>query len=134
MKTLSFYALFFLLFNLTSCDINDDNTPTSLKGNWTLVKVSGTIAGIENSYPAGKIKWNFGNSKVTVINTDNEYDYDVFESGNYDYSLKNSEIGADCTETININKTDMGCYYVNGNELYITQVASDGVLLKLIKI
>lgn len=133
MKTLSFYSLFSLLLSLTSCDINDDSTPTALKGNWTLVKVSGTIAGIENNYPSGKIKWFFGSSKVTVTNTDTEHDYDVFESGKYNYYLKSSEIGADCTETININKTDMGCYYVNGNELYITQLASDGVLLKLVK-
>lgn len=134
MKTLSLYLLLFSVFNFSACDDIDDEANNTLKGTWSLVKVSGTIAGIENNYLTGKIKWTFGETNVNVVNNDTEHEYDVFETGTYPYALQHAEVGADCTETITINEVDLGCYYTYNNELYINQLANDGVLLKLTKL
>ena len=134
MKTLTLSLLLFSLLNLSACDDKDDDANNSLKGSWTLVKLTGTIAGIENNYPAGKIKWTFDESKVTVVNNDTEHEYDALETGNYNYEIHQAEVAAECTETISINENDMGCYYFYNNELYINHLANDGVLLKLIKL
>ncbi|MFC7773874.1 hypothetical protein [Flavobacterium sp. GCM10027622] len=134
MKTLPFYLLLFSALSFSSCDDIDDESNNSLKGTWALVKVSGTIAGIENNYPIGKIKWTFTNSNVKVINTDTEYNYDVLESGEYTYTLHQAEVAADCTETVTIDAMDLGCYYTYNNKLYINQLTTDGVVLELAKL
>lgn len=133
MKTFSLY-LIFGLFLFGGCTDKDDEPENNLKGTWSLIRLSGTISGIENNYPTGAITWNFNDSNVIIINNDTEHEYDAFESGNYPYTLHHVEVGTDCTETISINEIDMGCYYFNNNELYINQLANDGVALKLVKL
>lgn len=66
-----FLGLTFLV--LISCSDADDSiqkTNLPATGNWSLVKISGSIAGVNNTFPAGMITWSFDelNHTITVVN------------------------------------------------------------------
>jgi hypothetical protein len=132
-----FLSLIFLVF--ISCSDADDSiqkTNLSANGNWSLVKVSGSIAGVNNTFPAGMITWSFDelNHTITVVNNNSNSSLeDFFSSGVYNYSIINNPIGAFCAQDIKIDATDFGCFTETENKINISQSFTDGFDLELIK-
>lgn len=120
-----------------SCSNSNDNTQAvpTLEGEWKLVNVSGGFIGTNQNFPAGQIKWTIdtANHTVTVNNTNTDPNAaDILESGVYNYSLV-PDPNAVCTQTININNMDLGCYTVTDTDLVISFEYADGFTLRLIR-
>lgn len=135
MKKLHFFtALIFIFTLLISCSKDTKSSTTdSVAGEWKLVNVSGTFAGINNSFSYGMITWNFNpsNQTVTVINSNPDPNlWDVFESGIYDYEFINNS-DSPCGEQIEIAGTVFGCYTIANDSLVIDQSIADGFAITL---
>ena len=138
MKNLKFFLglPFFMLMSCSDADDIVQKINITANGNWSLVKVSGTIAGVNNTFPEGVITWKFDevNRTITIINNNpNNALEDIFNSGVYNYAITNNAINAICTENIEINATDFGCFSEIENKIIITQSVADGFDLLLIK-
>ena len=78
-------------FTLTHCSTNNDNTqPNVTEVYWSLTNTTGGVAGVNDDFPKGEIKWVFNELTETLIvennNTDNTKQGGL-DSGNYAYSL-----------------------------------------------
>lgn len=139
MKIINLAKFIFLLVLLNSCCNNDDGNPVAnpLAGKWHLVQVSGTFAGIHHLYEPGTISWEFDtiHHQFKVINTNTDESLqDLFETGNYTYSIEaNTATPELCEESMVLNTIDYGCFDINDNELIISQIESDGYYVKLIR-
>ena len=138
MKNLKFF-LGLPFFMLISCNDADDivqKINITANGNWSLVKVSGSIAGVNNTFPQGEITWKFDeiNHTITIINNNsNDALEDIFNSGVYNYAITNNPTNGICTQNIEINATDFGCFSEIENKIIISQSVTDGFDLQLIK-
>ncbi|MCF6129961.1 hypothetical protein L1S35_09755 [Flavobacterium sp. AS60] len=113
----------------------DSSTPTSdsVTGQWKLVNVSGTFAGINNDFPEGMITWDFNPITQTVTVTNNNTDpnlWDVLETGVYNYHFVNNP-EMPCAESIYIDGSEYGCYSVVNDSLIIDQSIADGFAVTL---
>lgn len=108
----------------------------SINGTWKLVNVSGGIAGTNDDFADGLITWKF-NANHTVTITNNNTDdskQDILESGTYDYVFNTNEATPElCAINISIGGTNMGCYTVTATQFTMSQVESDGYLIKLVR-
>lgn len=133
-KLLSLFALLLLL----GCNSDDDNrNDVTLSGEWKLIEVNGTIAGIRHEFEPGIIKWNFNisNNTFTVINNNtDEAKQDVFESGTYTYSIVSNDATPEiCSQALVLDGTNYGCFNVTNTSLQINQGEADGIIIKLIR-
>ncbi|MDR6967101.1 hypothetical protein J2X31_001108 [Flavobacterium arsenatis] len=139
MKITNLIIVAFLLVFLSSCCNNDDGNPVNqqIEGKWHLVQVSGGFVGINHVYEPGTISWEFNPStnKLKVINTNTDDNMqDIFDTGTYDYGFQlNTATPEICPENILLNSIDYGCYTISSNNLIISQVETDGFLIKLIR-
>lgn len=135
MKTITFLKITLIALIISSCCSNDNGTPINdtLSGKYHLIQVSGTIAGINHLFEPGTISWEFNNNTLKVINNNtNEGLQDLFETGTYTISIEqNSSTAEVCPETINIDAVNYGCFSLENNTLIISQIESDGYLIKL---
>ena len=124
-----------LLILLPSCSNDSNPNSDAVQGQWKLINVSGTFAGIDNNFAPGLITWNFNptTQTVTVVNNNTDPDkWDVFETGVYNYLIiDNPEFP--CGEIIKIDGIEMGCFSVTDNEFVIDQSIADGFRLKLVQ-
>lgn len=138
MKNIKYFLSLTLLILISCSDADDKIQKTILPSpeSWSLVKVSGSIAGVNNTFPEGMITWSFNevNHTITVVNNNpNSSLEDFFDSGVNNYSIINNPIGAICTQNIEINATDFGCFTKTANKITISQLITDGFDLELIK-
>ncbi|WP_298893382.1 hypothetical protein [uncultured Psychroserpens sp.] len=126
------YLLIFTMF-VFSCNNDDDgasNNESTLHGEWSLVNVSGGLAGIDDDFPVGLITWDFNLNaqELTVTNTNVELViYDGLPTGTYDYSVMTST-GSDAT--IVINNVNYAVVSITSTSLVLDEgVAADGFLL-----
>lgn len=115
---------------LAGCSSESGATQDSVvEGQWKLVNVSGSFAGISHDFPAGTITWDFNptTQMVTVINnnTDDTLN-DVLETGVYNYQIVDSSDPNFCSQTIKINNNEMGCFSVVNDTLHISEAHVDG--------
>ncbi|MES2411798.1 MAG: hypothetical protein V4535_10185 [Bacteroidota bacterium] len=132
-KNLSILAI--LLAVIVSSCSNDSKSSTTedISGQWKLVTVDGTFAGIHHTFPEGTITWDFNpiTQMVTVTNNNTDSDlWDVLETGIYSYQFV-SNPDLPCTESIEINGANYGCYSFVNDSLVIDQSIADGFTLKL---
>ncbi|RKS01823.1 hypothetical protein [Flavobacterium sp. 102] len=124
-----------LLILLSGCSNDSNPNSDAVQGQWKLINVSGTFAGIDNNFAPGLITWNFNptTQTVTVVNNNTDPDkWDVFETGVYNYLIiDNPEFP--CGEIIKIDGIEMGCFSVTDNEFVIDQSIADGFRLKLVQ-
>lgn len=137
MKNLKLLSLFALLI-LLGCNGDDDNrNDITLSGEWKLIEVNGTIAGIRHLFVPGIIKWNFNTSNHTftvVNNNTDETKQDVLESGTYTYSIEGNDATPElCNQTLVLDGTNYGCYSITTTTLQINQGEADGIIIKLIR-
>lgn len=126
-------ALLVTLF-LSGCSGDSNSTPIDqVQGQWKLVNVSGTFAGINHDFAPGLITWTFNpiTQTVTVVNnnTDNNK-WDVLDTGVYNYQIVADNQEYPCDEILKIEGGDMGCFTVSGNSLLIDQSVADGFAIQ----
>ena len=132
-KQLSLIVIFFSLF-LSGCS-HDSKTATtnSLSGQWKLVNVSGTFAGIHDDFTPGLITWTFNPTNLTVTVVNNNTDpnkWDVLETGVYPYHFVNTP-DMPCLQSLDINGSVYGCYSITNSNLVIDQSIADGFAITL---
>ena len=131
MKNLKMLGLFAFLA-LFSCTDDDDTTyvpNASIINEWTLVKATGTIAGITHDFTNGTIIWKFNpNNTVTVTNNNtNENLQSGFPTGTYNYTVNDNPATASCQKNITINLEEFGCIAVYDSQMDINQNVADGI-------
>ena len=132
---------FFLLAPLAllmACNNSDDNNTTqSIEGAYRLASVRGGIAGTNDEFNDGSIIWTFennGNIHVWNTNTDDSKQ-DLIETGDYIYTFQpNTVTPQTCATAIYIDGVSYGCYDLNGDNLTLSQVESDGYEVTLVKL
>ena len=134
MKKLFTFLSFLILFLLTSCS-NDSTSAknNTITGQWKLVNVSGTFAGINDNFPEGMITWDFNPITQTVTVTNNNTNanlWDVFETGVYNFQFVNNP-EFPCGESIEIDGSLYGCYSFANDSLIIDQSIADGFAITL---
>ena len=131
-KVILFFLLAVVVLSGCSSDDNKAATPVpALSGSWSLVNVSGSIAGTSTDFPEGTIVWTFNNGNVAVVNN-NPADgtaEDFFETGTYPYVFTVAEVSTTCTHSLKVSQLDLGCVSQNQETLTIAQVEADGYVL-----
>ena len=86
------YIFVLALFTI-SCNSNDDlqiNDQPTPNGSWSLVNVSGGLAGVDDDFEINLITWDFSHDdlKLTITNNNTAIViYDGLPSGIYDYEI-----------------------------------------------
>jgi len=131
MKT-TFYILVLMLFTL-SCNSDDDtqqNSEPTLDGSWSLVNVTGGLAGVDDDFEIGLIIWDFNqdNLELTVTNNNTvSVIYDGFPTGTYDYEIFTETNGE---MSVVINTVSYRVTNLTSSQLVIDEgVVADGFLL-----
>jgi len=123
-----------LVLALGSCSKESSgSTDVPISGQWKLVAVDGTFAGIHDNFAEGVITWDFNpaTQKVTVVNNNTNPDlWDMLETGVYTYHFVNNP-DVPCAESIDIGGTVYGCYSIANNNLVIDQSIADGYKISL---
>lgn len=134
MKKSILIVSFFALSTLISCNKESSSSKIDvISGQWKLVNVNGTFAGINNNFPEGLITWDFNpiTQMVNVTNNNTSPNlWDVLETGIYTYHFVNNP-QSPCGESIDINGTVYGCYLVVNDSLIIDQSIADGFAITL---
>lgn len=130
------------LFSVTliACNNSDDastNNPVGISGHYTLVNVSGSIAGVSNDFEPGVIKWHIDgeNNSLAVINNfddNNGSIEDFMETGSYTFEATADETAGQCPYKYVADENDLGCLSVaEDGTLTFTQPYADGYILTL---
>lgn len=121
---------------IASCNDDDPTQASTINGTWNLKNISGGIAGINDDYNQGIIKWIFNSQSLTLTvenNNSQNTTYDGFESGIYNYSILES--GGD--SYLIAEDIEFGGYTVTENNLIIDQnktligTGADGFIIEL---
>ncbi|MEH1007834.1 hypothetical protein VDP25_08820 [Winogradskyella sp. ECml5-4] len=127
MKT-SFYILALMLLTL-SCNSDDDtqqNPAPTLHATWSLVNVTGGLAGVNDDFESGIITWHFNNepSEITVTNNDTSNAiHSGYPSGTYSYEV----VTTPNDTTVVIENTDLRIISLTINQLILDEgMVSDG--------
>ena len=130
--------IYLLVFALVvfACNNDDDGTPNNdfpLEGQWSLVNVSGGLAGVDEDFEMGLITWDFEiqTQQVTVVNSNTASVFSGFQTGVYDFQvLTNSEMSS----LILDDSFSMVITTLTSNQLILDKgVAADGFLYTLAK-
>ena len=130
MKT-TFYILVLMLLTL-SCNSDDSqqNIEPTPNSPWSLVNVSGGLAGVDDDFEIGLITWDFNpnNSELTVTNNNTaNVVYDGFPTGAYDYEVITQTNG---DMSVIINSFSYNITSLSATQLILDEgVLADGFLL-----
>jgi hypothetical protein len=116
-----------------SCPSSSNPTADGVQGQWKLVAVDGTFAGIHETFAPGLITWTFdpSNQTVTVVNNNtNTNAWDLLDTGVYDYHFVNNP-DSPCGEQIEIDGSIYGCYTISSDHFIIDQAIADGYTITL---
>lgn len=126
-----------ILLAFSSCSDDIDDNPiqdTSLNGTWKLVKVRGTVAGINETFPEGEIIWKINTEEEKIQVTNNhapQNPHEILQTGNYEYDIVENTVTDFCSHTIVIDGINYGCFSVQNGILVLSQVESDGYEITL---
>lgn len=130
MKKNLLISVILLGLTFTGCSSEPSTSHSNIvQGQWKLVKVSGSFAGIESNFSPGVIKWTFNptTQTVTVINNNlNDNLTDLFDTGVYNYQIVQNPDPQTCSEIIKIDNIEMGCFTIVDGKLHIDQAFTDG--------
>lgn len=134
-KLLSFLGILSMLM-LSGCSSDSNSSHTSIvDGQWKLVKVTGSFAGVSSDFEPGVIKWTFNptTQMVTVVNNNTDANLsDLFETGVYNYQIVQSQNPDLCSEALKIDGVEMGCFSLVDGKLQIDQSYTDGFTVTLV--
>lgn len=124
-------------FFFSACSKDSDTKHENiLQGEWKLINVSGSIVGFIHDFEPGTILWNFNTASntLTIVNNNTNSELtDLFESGQYNFQIEDSANSQICSETLEIQNIEMGCFSVANDTLTINQTYADGYSVKLIR-
>lgn len=132
----NYFAFLGVLLAITIYGCSNDSKSSSsdpIAGQWKLVSVDGTFAGIHDTFPAGTITWDFNPITQTVTVTNNNTNsnlWDLFDTGIYTYHFVNVP-DAPCSQSLDIDGTVYGCYTFSNDSLVIDQSIADGFAVTL---
>ncbi len=117
---------------------NDDDSPqaSTINGTWNLKNISGGLAGINDDYNQGIIKWIFDSQALTLTVENNNSQntiYDGFESGIYSYSILESGGNS----YLIVEDAEFGVFTLTENNLMLDQniistgSGADGFIIEL---
>jgi hypothetical protein len=115
---------------------SDSNSPHAniVDGQWKLVHVGGSFAGVSSDFEPGIITWDFNPTTQTVTVVNNNADdnkTDIFETGVYNYQVVANPDPQTCSEILKIDNVEMGCFSIVDGNLRIDQAFADGYTLTL---
>lgn len=105
--------------------------PQSAEGRWSLINISGSIAGVSNNFPEGQITWTFNpDSTIDIVNGNpDENVEDFLDSGNYVFGFIPNEMQSGCNEVMFVWCFTVGCQNISGDMMTLTQPENDGYTL-----
>ena len=121
---------------ISSCNNDDSIQATIINGTWNLKNISGGLAGINDDYNQGIIKWIFDSQALTLTVENNNSQntiYDGFESGIYSYSILESGGNS----YLIVEDIEFGGFAITENNLVIDQnkttagSGADGFIIEL---
>ncbi|WP_284651770.1 hypothetical protein [Flavobacterium terrisoli] len=133
-KLITFFSLLTIIL-LSGCSNDSNSNANNPQGQWKLVNVSGTFAGIDNDFEPGLITWDFNpiTQTVSILNNNTDPDkWDVFETGVYNYQIVDNP-DYPCGEILKIDGIEMGCFSTSDNEFVIDQSIADGFRLQFVE-
>lgn len=101
-------------------------------GSWSLVNVSGSIAGVSHDFPMGQVIWTFNDDNtIDVVNNNPDQSVEDFlDTGNFTYGYFPSEMPTTtCSEDMFVWCFVLGCQQIDGDVMTITQQFADGYTL-----
>lgn len=127
-KTLILASLF-ALYGCSDQQNTNTNEIPNLENKWTLIKTTGTIAGITHEFSTGTIIWVFKpNNTVQITNNNTNPNLQSgFPSGVYSYHVSENPAVASCPENITIQTSEYGCLSMYDNKMYIIETFADGI-------
>lgn len=124
-----------LVVLLSGCSSESGSSHANIvNGQWKLIHVSGSFAGVNSDFAPGVITWDFNpiTQTVTVVNNNtNDNLTDIFETGVYNYQIIANDDPQTCSEIIKIDDYELGCFSVVNGNLQIDQSFVDGYMLTL---
>jgi hypothetical protein len=143
MKKLSLLSLLLPAVMITSCS-DDEQTaatnpdPVGIGAKYSLINVSGSIAGVSNNFEPGTITWQFNeeNNTVTVVNNfddNNGMVEDFFTSGTYSFiQVEGGSPSNTCQTTFEADGIELGCFSeAEDGTIIFNQQYADGYALTL---
>ena len=114
MKNFTMLSLVFIM-GFFSCSDNDDKSYTpneSIIHSWTLIKSTGTIAGITHEFPYGTIVWTFNSNNTVTIENNNATEnlQSGMPSGTYSFVINPNQASASCEKKITIKEKKLNEY------------------------
>jgi hypothetical protein len=133
-KTISILGMLLALV-VSACSSDSNSSHASIvDGQWKLVHVSGSFAGISSDFAPGVITWDFNptTQTVTVVNNNTDANLtDIFETGVYNYQIVGNPDPQTCSQIIKIDNMEMGCFSIVDGNLEIDQAFADGFTVTL---
>lgn len=132
-RTIIFLTLLSVIL-LWGCSNDSNSRSNTIEGQWKLINVTGTFAGVDDDFAPGLITWDFNPIMHTVSIVNNNTDdskWDVFETGVYNYQIIDNP-DFPCGEMLKIDNMEMGCFSVTSNSLTIDQSIADGFTLQFV--
>ncbi|WP_343912612.1 hypothetical protein [Aquimarina litoralis] len=121
---------YFILLSILmmSCSNDDDGNAvvqSTIEGEWSLVKVTGGFAGVDEDIDKGTIEWDFDEASgmVTITNTISDASFNtILPSGTYTYSIS---APADADDLI-VNNVNLGRITLENNFFTVEESLVDG--------
>lgn len=133
-KQLSFLRLLLAIVVSACSSDSSSNHASIVDGQWKLVRVTGSFAGVSSDFASGEISWTFNptTQMVTVVNHNtDDTKIDIFETGVYNYQIVAGENPQICSQIIKIDNIEMGCFEIIDGNLILNQDFADGYTLTL---
>ena len=121
---------YFILLSILmmSCSNDDDGNAvvqSTIQGEWSLVKVTGGFAGVDEDIDKGTIEWDFDEASgmVTITNTISDASFNtILPSGTYTYSIS---APADADDLI-VNNVNLGRLTLENSFFTVEESLVDG--------
>lgn len=121
---------YFILLSILmmSCSNDDDGNAvvqSTIQGEWSLVKVTGGFAGVDEDIDKGTIEWDFDEASgmVTITNSISDASFNtILPSGTYTYSIS---APADADNLI-VNNVNLGRFTLSNSFFTVEESLVDG--------
>lgn len=121
---------YFILLSILmiSCSNDDDGNAivqSTIEGEWSLVKITGGFAGVDEDIDKGTIEWDFDEASgmVTITNTISDASFNtILPSGTYTYSIS---APADADDLI-VNNVNLGRLTLENSFFTVEESLVDG--------
>ncbi len=133
-KQLSFFGIL-LALAISGCSSDSNSSHAEIvEGQWKLINVSGSFAGVSNDFEPGVITWDFNPTlhTVTVVNNNTDDNLtDLFDTGVYNYQIVPNPDPQTCSELLTVDIMELGCFSIVDGNLKIDQAFADGFTITL---